>query len=134
MPDPDPLEAFAARGVHVYDDGRPRPVRSPHEILADALEAQDVTVDVLVRLVSTIIDTLVDHGLVPEEGRVTPDAFERARNEIRAADAIDRAIGLTGRWQAEGLIEPFRATLRRAEAAHPCGGCCSHDHREERPR
>lgn len=134
MPDDGPLPDYQGAPLDTLgvqrgpDTGPPAPVRPPHAVLLAALEGHSTTLTVLVHLVTTILDVLADHGLIPEAGRLTLDGLEAARREIRAADAIDREVGLTGRLLAEGLIEPLAAALRRSEQAHPCCG-----HRSEEP-
>ena len=125
----DDLEAFAAAGVHPFEDGQPLPVSRPHVVLLEAIAKQRVTVNVLVHLVTTILDVLIDAGLVPEAGRLTPDALEAARAEIQAADAVDATLGVLADALAAGQIEPWPSgVLARAEARWPCG--CSHASRD----
>ena len=112
---PDPLEAQAALAAHPHDDGRPAPIRSPHEVLADAHEDLSTTVTVLVSVLSAVIDVMIDAGLVPVEGRLTEVALEAACAEVEAAVAVDRVVGLTGRLAGAGLVEPLAAVLRRSE-------------------
>jgi hypothetical protein len=129
----DDLEALAAAGSHAYDDGcRPRSVPPPHVVLAAAIEAQGVDLDVVLSLIKTMLDVLVDSGLVPAAGALTPAALAEARREVQAANAVDHVIGLTGgRLNAEGLTEPLATALARAEAAHPC--CGGHHPKETTP-
>jgi hypothetical protein len=102
MHDDDPLPDYAAAPWDTLtaadlEVGAAPPTRTPHAVLLAAHEAQATTVAVLVHLVTTILDVLIDAGLVPPEGRLTPAAFHAARAELQAADAVDAEIGLTGR-------------------------------------
>lgn len=127
---PDPLEAQAALASHAHDDGRPRPVPPPHQVLVAAITELGVDVAVLLSLFQAALAVLIDHGFVPPAGALTLDALDAARREVRATYAVDEALGLTDHGRA-GLVEPLATVLRRSEAAHPC--CGGHHPKETTP-
>jgi hypothetical protein len=97
-----PLETL---GVRVDADGAPPPVPTPHAVLLDAIEEQRVTL-------TALVDGLVGDGVL------TRATLEAARQKILAEEAVDAEVGLIARLLAEGVIEPLRTTLARAERAH----------------